>query len=77
MRELLRTNDPVLLSYVETLLSDAGLEAVVLDRYISAAEGSIGILPRRVLLPQSQWRSACRVLEEAGLETWIKTDDTG
>ena len=43
MRALVETNDPVLLSFLEALLRDAGIEAAVLDRNISAVEGSIGV----------------------------------
>ena len=50
MRELIRTNDTVLLCYVEALLKDAGIGAAVVDRNMSAIEGSLGILPRRVLV---------------------------
>ncbi len=50
MRELLRTNDPVLLSLAETVLGEAGIGCFVADRNISNAEGSLGIFPRRLLV---------------------------
>ena len=75
MRELLRTNDPVLLSYVESLLADEGIDAVVLDRHISLMEGSIGAFPRRVLVDGDHWSRAAWVLRGAGLGTWVNTDD--
>ncbi len=53
MEEVFRTNDPVKLSYVEHLLSDAGIEFFVLDRHISAVEGNIGVFPRRILVQDS------------------------
>ena len=49
MRELLRTNDVVKLSWLTSLLADAGIEAVVLDTNTSILEGSIGVLPRRLM----------------------------
>ncbi len=50
MEEILRTNDPVKLSYAEHLLSEAGIEYFVADRHISAIEGNIGIFPRRLMV---------------------------
>jgi hypothetical protein len=50
MTELLRTNDLVLISYVLHLLSEAGIEALVLDEHMSSVEGSIGALPRRIMV---------------------------
>jgi hypothetical protein len=67
MTELLRTNDAVLISAVEALLGGAGIECVVADRYMSVMEGSIGILPRRVLVRDGDLGRAKRVLSEAGL----------
>jgi len=55
MRELIATNDLVLISYVEALLADQGIEAVVFDRNISLMEGSIGAFPRRVVVPEDAW----------------------
>ena len=72
MRELLITNDPVLLSYVEVLLADQGIEAVIFDRHISLMEGSIGAFPRRLLVAGDAWMRAQRVLLDAGLGEWIK-----
>jgi hypothetical protein len=75
MREILRTNNPVVLTFVEVLLRDAGLDAVVADVHMSIAEGSIGILPRRVLVEAQDWTRARRVLREAGLGAWVAGDD--
>jgi len=75
MRELLRTNDPVLLSFVEVLLRDAGVAAVIADANISAIEGSIGILPRRVLVADDVWAAAAALLADAGLAGWVVDDD--
>ncbi len=71
MRELIVTNDLVLISYVEALLADQGIEAVVFDRNMSLMEGSIGAFPRRVVVEESAWGRASRVLEDAGLGEWI------
>ena len=50
MKELLRTNDPVLLSYVSALLEEGDIAFMVADTNMSVLEGSIGVLPRRVLV---------------------------
>ena len=49
MRELIRTNDAVLVSAVVALLESAGFRPLVLDQNMSVLEGSLGVLPRRVL----------------------------
>jgi hypothetical protein len=67
MTELLRTNDAVLISAVEALLGGAGIECIVADRFMSVLEGSIGILPRRVLVPDDEISKARKVLTQAGL----------
>jgi hypothetical protein len=74
MKELLRTNDAVLLSFVSSLLDDAGFAFVVLDTNMSVMEGSIGILPRRVLVEEDRLDQARRVLTEAGIGDDITTD---
>jgi hypothetical protein len=71
MRELILTNDLVLISYVEALLADQGIETVVFDRNISLMEGSIGAFPRRVVVPEEAWVRASRVLQDAGLGNWL------
>jgi len=71
MRELVMTNDLVLISYIEALLADQGIEAVVFDRNISLMEGSIGAFPRRVVVADEDWSRASRVLKDADLGQWI------
>ena len=66
MRVVLTTNDPVRLSFVEALLRDAGIAALVLDAHVAATEGSIGAIPRRVVVPADDAPAALRVLREAG-----------
>ncbi|HEY8129352.1 MAG TPA: DUF2007 domain-containing protein [Hyphomicrobium sp.] len=71
MRELVLTNDLVLISYIEALLADQGIEAVVFDRNISLMEGSIGAFPRRLVVAEDAWNRASRVLRDAGLGEWV------
>lgn len=66
MRELLRTTDPVRLSWLTALLADAGIDAVVLDTHTSILEGSIGAIPRRLMVEEGDVAQASRVLREAG-----------
>lgn len=64
---LLQTNNPVLLSYVQSLLADAGIEVRVFDANISILEGSIGVFPRRVMVHDEDAGRARHALWEAGL----------
>ena len=50
MKELLRTNDIVRLSWLQALLNDAGIDCLVLDQHTSLIEGSIGAIPRRLMV---------------------------
>ena len=52
MRELIRTNDMVLVSAVVALLDGAGIRHMVLDQNMSVLEGSLGVLPRRILVAE-------------------------
>ena len=67
MIELIRSNDPVLISFVEALLRDAGLRFFVADQNMSVIEGSLGILPRRVMVAEDEAAQARRLLAEAGV----------
>jgi hypothetical protein len=67
MIELLRSNDPVLVSFVASLLLDAGIEHNVADSHMSVIEGSIGALPSRILVAESQHDDAIQLLADAGV----------
>ena len=69
MVELLRTNDPVLLSWLTALLADSKVEAIILDTHTSVLEGSIGVLPRRLMVADSDAARARRILSEADVAT--------
>ena len=66
MHVVVITNDPVRLSFLVVLLGDAGIEATVLDSYVSATEGSIGAIPRRLAVADADRWAARAVLEQAG-----------
>ena len=67
MHELIRTNDPVLLSFAESLMKDAGIHCLVADQAMSILEGSLGMLPRRFLVEDERAEQARRILIDAGL----------
>ena len=71
MRELIVTNEPVLISFAEALLKDQRIEAMVFDRNMSLMEGSIGAFPRRLVVPDEQWSRAAEIMSEAGLGEWV------
>lgn len=66
MRTVITTNDPVRLSFLGALLRDAGIESVLLDGHTSAVEGSIGAIPRRLMVLAEDEAQARRVLRDAG-----------
>jgi hypothetical protein len=67
MEELLKTNDLVLISFVEALMRDAAIEVLVLDQNMSVIEGSLGVLPRRILVPDDRLDDARQILRAAGI----------
>jgi hypothetical protein len=66
MRVIATSNDPVRLSFLVALLADAGIRATVLDQHMSVVEGSIGAIPRRLMVAEEDYSRARRVLVEAG-----------
>lgn len=63
----MRTNDPVALSFAESLMKDAGIFAMIADQGMSVLEGSLGIIPRRLLVDSDRVDEARRLLIDAGL----------
>ncbi len=66
MKELLRTNDMIRLSWLSALLKDAGIDAIVLDGHASVVEGSVNAIQRRIMVLDDYWQEAHQVLEDAG-----------
>lgn len=66
MKELLRTTDPVFLSWMEATLRAEGIEPVILDFHTSIMEGSTYAIPRRVMVTDSHFRGARQILTDAG-----------
>ena len=67
MRELLRTNDPTVIAFAEALLDGEGIGCFVLDANTSILEGSIGILPRRMMVADRDLFMARSVLTDNGI----------
>jgi hypothetical protein len=65
MRELLRSNDLVHLSWARAMLSAEGIDSVLLDDNISGVEGSIGAFPRRLMVAEELFDRAEQVLANA------------
>lgn len=72
MNELIRTNDPALISFVEALLKEAGLRYLIADTHMSALDGSIGALPRRILVDAARESEARRLLADAALASELR-----
>ena len=68
MIELLRTNDPVLISFVQATLADAGIETLVLDTHASILEGSASAIPRRIMIMDEDLETAKQILKTRGAE---------
>ena len=79
MKELLRTNDVVLLSFASALLRDAAIEPAVLDTHTSILEGSIGAIPRRLMVADEDYARARVLLDDALAEAakGAASDDQG
>jgi len=85
VHELVRTNNAVLITAIEALLKSADIPHMVLDQHMSVLEGSLGMLPRRIVVEECCLSDARRLLEEAGLAhelrplpagaEWDRTDD--
>ena len=74
MREIVRTNDMVLVSAIGALLDGARIPHMVLDQNMSVLEGSLGMLPRRILVEDEQVNRARRLLTDAGLGHELRPD---
>ena len=75
VRELVRTNDIVLVSAIGALLDGANIHHLVVDQNMSVIDGSIGILPRRILVHEDDNRLAREILRDAGLAHELRADE--
>jgi hypothetical protein len=74
MREIVRTNDAVLVSAIGALLDGANIQYLVLDQNMSVLEGSLGVLPRRILVAEGHELRARQLLQDAGLGHELRPD---
>lgn len=68
MQELIRTNDMVLLSFIQSLLKEQGIDFFVSDVHMSILEGSLGVLPQRILVPEDDLNAAQTLLKRENIE---------
>ena len=68
MKELFSTNDITQFVYAETILNSNDIVSFTLDANISVLEGSIGILPRRLMVLENDYEQALELLEDFGLD---------
>lgn len=73
MKEVARSNDPVRLSFLTALLADAGVTAIALDTHASIVQGSLGVIPRRLMVTDAEFDTAVTVLRQAG--EWHEPED--
>jgi hypothetical protein len=65
MREILKTNNPVELNFAEAVLKDAGIASVELDTHMSIMDGSMVIIPRRLMVADADEPRARALLHDA------------
>ena len=68
MKELLRTTDPTVIAFATALLDGEGIATFQMDVHMSVLEGSIGILPRRLMVRDADLFMARAVLKDTGLD---------
>ncbi len=68
MIELLRTNDPTIIAFANALLDGEGIEVFELDVNMSILDGSIGILPRRLMVRDGDYDQALRVMTDNDID---------
>ena len=68
MKQLLRTTDPTELAFAQALLQGEGIAVFEMDVNMSVLEGSIGILPRRLMVADRDYADAVRTLRDNGLD---------
>jgi hypothetical protein len=66
MQTIMQTNDPVRISFLRALLRDAGIDCLVFDEFASGVDGSIGAVPRRLVVADEDADEARRILADSG-----------
>jgi hypothetical protein len=68
MKELLRTTDPTVIAFATALLEGEGIDAFAMDVHMSVLEGSIGVLPRRLMVRDADLFLARAILRDNGID---------
>ena len=76
MKELIRSNDVVFLTYLESQLKQAEIEVFILDSHTSIMEGSLGFLPQRVMVDDEDYHRAVCILDEVKAQDQAGRPDT-
>jgi len=66
MKELVKTNNPVLLSWIQSLLRQEGIESFIFDSHMSVLEGSANAIPCRLMVIDDDYNTARETMTEAG-----------
>ena len=66
MKELIRSNDIILINWLQVLLKNSGIETIVFDANMSVLEGSAGAIQRRLMVLDERYKAACLLVEDAG-----------
>jgi hypothetical protein len=75
LKEIARSTDPVRLSFLTALLSDGGIPAVLFDTHASIVQGSLGVLPQRLMVADEDFDDAVALLKTA--DQWEEPDKGG
>jgi hypothetical protein len=75
VKEIARSTDPVRLSFLSALLSDGGVTTILFDTHASIVQGSLGVLPQRLMVADDEYEAAVAVLKSAG--EWHEPEQTG
>ena len=67
MLEIMRSTDPTEIAFASALLSGEDIEVFEMDVHMSVLEGSIGILPRRLLVKRADAHRARAILRDNDL----------
>ncbi|WP_134724428.1 DUF2007 domain-containing protein [Paracoccus luteus] len=67
MKEILRATDPLTLTHAAAVLSGEGIPSFEFDRHMSVLDGSIGILPRRLMVADQDHFRATAILRDMGI----------
>lgn len=71
MKELLRTTDPTEIAFATALLEGEGIAAFAMDVHMSILDGSLGILPQRLMVADRDLFLARAICRDNGLEPSI------